>query len=37
MYAFELSLFDYAKHAHKLVLEGRFEELPNNYISCCDY
>lgn len=37
MYAFELSLFDYAKHAHRLVLDGRFTELPNNYISCCDY
>jgi len=37
LHAFELSLFDYAKHAHKLILEQKFDELPKNYISCCDY
>tara|TARA_Y100001963_G_scaffold140284_1_gene207134 strand:+ start:637 stop:1221 length:585 start_codon:yes stop_codon:yes gene_type:complete len=37
LYAFKLALFDYAKHACKLVLECKFKELPTNYISRCDY
>ena len=37
LYAFELALFKYAKHAHQLILSRNFEELPTNYITCCDY
>ena len=37
LHAFELALFDYAKHAHRLILEKKFDELSKNYISCCDY
>tara|TARA_Y100001963_G_scaffold158125_1_gene256711 strand:+ start:371 stop:955 length:585 start_codon:yes stop_codon:yes gene_type:complete len=36
-YAFELALFKYAKHAHKLVLNKNFEQLSTSYTACCDY
>jgi hypothetical protein len=37
LYAFKLSLFDYAKHACRLIMDRKFKELPTNYISRCDY
>jgi len=35
--AFELALFKYAKHAYKLILDKKYDQLPTSYISCCDY
>jgi len=37
LYALELALFKYAKHAYNLILNRKFEHLSTSYIACCDY